>query len=277
MKLTPSVNGSREMKSSPIKPEIHNEDEVYCIKVNDELASKIEIRRYGEVDGGFQRKLRTDVLSKIVRKARLNEAIPPIVLAKCEAGKFRLLDGQHRFEAWKQEHYELWAQVTPMRPQKAVESFCTINSTSRRIQLKHQLNVDPSAYAVKLREISDKYKIPNNAIHGMCTELIQQHDSGRNIRMEPQQWKAIEGILELWTKDKRWEQKSQIYNKYGTLVMVTRLCKNSENHAKMIKMLQELDYSNVGALADRYSGSYSGARVMATYALQSMARKGVLA
>lgn len=250
-----------------------DEEKSYVVKIDDTISSLIEIRRYGEVDGGFQRKLSIEVVNKILKAVRKGETIPPILLAKIE-NKFRLIDGQHRYHAWLAEKYDLWAQVNPMRPMEAVEAFCTINGTARKISLKHQLSVDPSQYAKKVREVSLKFDVEPRVIHAVLTDLVG--GSGRHLTVEIVEWKLLEDFLHLWSNDKRWKSKGSIYDSYGTMLMVIRILKRSKNPLETIKLLKTLDYKKEGSLGIRYGGSSSAARVMANFAVNSLIRKGLI-
>ena len=250
-----------------------NDEKTYCVKMDDRIAEMVEIRRYGEVDGGFQRNLNTDTLNKIIRIANKGEAIPPIVLAKIE-GKYRLLDGQHCFEAWKIGKFELWAQVTPMRPQKAIESFCTINGTVRKLALSHQLNVDPHAYAHKVREFGIRFSITNVLVHAMLQMLTGQ--SGRQLNISELEWKYLEEFLSFWTGDPRWGSIKHIYSRHGTLCMVVGITRKSKNPIEMLKAIQKLDFGVDSPLADRYGATKDGIRRMMRFALDSMVRKSLI-
>lgn len=247
-----------------------------CVRLDDKIAELIEIRRYGEVEGGFQRKLNTEVLSKIIKSARKEECIPPILLAKID-GRYRLLDGQHRFEAWKQEKFELWAQITPMRPPKAVETFCTVNGTARKLQLGHQLAVDPSGYAKKLREVaaSFEYEIEPRIIHATLQEFTGQN-KGRTLVIEDKTWEFIRDMFKVWKNDKRWGTKGSIYSSYGTFIMLSHVMKHSKNPVETLEKLKKLDYSKEGSLGIRYGGSTSAARKMAKFAMTSLMRRGLV-
>jgi hypothetical protein len=251
------------------------EDKPYCVKLDNAISDFIEIRRYGEVDGGFQRKLNPDVLNKIIETAKKGEAIPPIVLAKVEDGRYRLIDGQHRYEAWKRSPFDLFAQVNPMRAQKAVESFCTINGLSRRVSLSHQLNVDPGEYAKRVRETARKFDVEPRVIHNIARSVTGWH-SGRNIDMSSEQWRFVETFITTWSKDPRWKSKRHVYSSLGTMLMAVRICRKSKKSTEIISSLQKLDYAVDSPLGERYASGADGIRRMETFALQSMMRKGLI-
>lgn len=252
----------------------NDEKEVYCVAVDDSLVDLVDTWRYGEKEGGFQRRLNENVLGKIIAAAHRGEAIPPIILAKVDT-RFRLLDGQHRLEAWKQEKFPLFAQINVMRPQKVVESFCTINGSARKVSLIHQLNVDTHAYTQKVRVMAMNFDLEPIAIHTICKQLTGQRQ-GRQLSVGKEQWDFISQFLTAWKGHKKWSDNNSIYAKTGTMAMAMRMCKQAKDPMVMLGLIQNLNFGVDGPLGERYGATEGHVKTMADFCLQSMMRKGML-
>lgn len=240
------------------------------VEVTPELSEQFKIVHLK--DGGFQRALNVSRVDVMVDDIKANGSIvPPIVVARTKEGMI-VVDGQHRLEAYRKAKYRLSALIVDgMTEKEATASFVAINRKARRVSLTHVLNVDPSEYATMVRKLGDKYGASNRQAHyalvgAFGRETYYKHKrTGFEIKRE--HLASVELVLATWSRDKRWDNDSQCFNRCAIIQAVTDIVVKAKNKGAVIKKLLDANYTRQGPLFSKASLSGASQNILRNWFL----------
>ena len=251
--------------------------ETKIVVVDSKLAEQIEIIRFGEDHNGFQRKLSNDRVAKMAAALSNGTVCPPILLGDLR-GRLIMLDGQHRFEAWKKSigAFTLEAKIISLIDMnQAKKLFVDLNSYQKRVGLKLRLSVDPSEYAYRLRSIAKKYQISVTDAQSLMIGILGTWkfyvDSAAAITNS--QWELADRILSCWSKDKRWLKGVNVYSRPGVLRVVADIAVRSRNIEGTLNEIKGLDFSIGSKIARLYGGSSTSQKIMKQIIHEYIAKK----
>lgn len=243
------------------------------VPLTKELADKIDLGDFNRSQSNYR------VRSIAEAFANGSKICPPIIVSKIGKDKYILIDGQHRFEAWKLKPYPLFAMVADeMTHEKAIESFIEINAKSVRVPLKHRMKVDPSPVAKRIREVANRFELAPVSVMRMAVQLVAKPSSrsgsaysSYNVTLDIVG--EAEKIIELWVEDWRWRSDKQVYKHPGVLVMVGFLLRHIKNRKGYIQVLRNhVDFGATKPLAN-FVGTGSGhQKFMIQYVLKRITR-----
>lgn len=253
--------------------------EATVVQITDDLLRRIDVNRYADGKGGFQRKLDAKKVSGVLEIVGAGSTVPPILIAQVDDGALLCIDGQHRLEARRKMDFPLFAQISEMTKREAAREFIIHNSRAAKVTRKHRMTVDPGAYATSVRGLANKF----NADVTQVESVLKGVTSGRARYMKARksEFDLADEVLEHWTKDKRWTDvtpRGGNRNTYATpavLTMVGALSKDRpEKVAQVAKLLRDLDFSGSGTFGRKCGCGNSDQSEMKKYALTFMFRKG---
>lgn len=232
------------------------EREMQLVDVTPELAARVIVARAAE--GGFQRKLDRKRLPEMVEVLGGGAHCPPISIAVVN-GKYLLIDGQHRLEAWRVKAFPLKATVARMASlDEAATAFINLNREQKKVTLQHILTVSGGDYAVRVRRMAAECKVSLAHVHNLMAGITDRKDPLKADVTEAH-WGLAAKVMAAWMRNRRWGNEASVYSNVGVLRLVGHFCGKAKAVESTIKDLQSLDYSKAGPLG-RVEGSSWGAQ-----------------
>ena len=211
------------------------------------LAEMKEVEQWTAAEGGFQRQLSTKQVNEVTQFLLHSPTpvLPPILLAKLKGSTSRrrwCIDGQHRLRGAVQANVSITAVVITVNDlEQARYLFLMYNSKARKVSKKFIGMVSNNNVAAITRALADEY--------GAFYEHIKRLGIGLNAGTTTRYWdevahdaaipdgdlKKMRLILNLWTKDPRWNPSSFPEEKPGEVTRcISRKIVDSNRNAYCI-------------------------------------------
>lgn len=245
--------------------------------VTPELAEKVEVLRLKDDEkNGFQRRLQMERVKRMSHELANGSVCPPILLGNLR-DKLYLLDGQHRFEAWKlNPQFLLEAKVVKLDDMRqAKKYFIELNAHQVRVGLKHRLAVDPSEFAYRLRNIAKEYGLDPTSVNALVHGVMGAWHTSSDLysRVTEEDWKKATNILNVWRNDKRWGKATNIYSKGATLRVVAHIAAQSKDFTSALNEIKTMDFSQGGRLSNVCGASASAQKLMRQLIFDHIAKR----
>lgn len=242
------------------------------VDVTKELANKVEVMRAADTRGGFQRKLDSKRLPEMTRVLGGGAHCPPIAVAVV-GGKWILIDGQHRLEAWKMKAFPLKATVTHMSTvDDAAKAFINLNREQKKVPLQHILSVSNDDYPVRVRRMTEDCKVTLAHIHNLMCGITGRKDPLKADVTEAH-WALAAKVMSVWMKNRRWGNPTSVYSNVGVLRMAGHFAGKTKTPDTVLRDMQSMDYSTGGPLGRVEGSSWSAQAKMQAVFFKYLAEK----
>lgn len=240
------------------------------VAVDEKFSSLIETHR--KTDGGFQRPLQGGRLQEISEHMKNGGFIPPITVANIK-GRYILIDGQHRLEAWRLRHYPLMANVSDFSSEgEAADAFVDINAEAKRVSLLHVLGVSSGEYATTVREMAVKFDVSIRVVHNLIGGILNKQNAIK-MPITIAQWDLARKVLVTWTIQKRWGMPNNVFANAGILRLVGYFTARASNPESMLKDMLTLDYGRQSPLGRMSGTSFNSQKEMRQFVYETIAKK----
>lgn len=244
--------------------------EMKLVAVDERFSTLIETHR--KSDGGFQRQLQGERLQKISEHVKSGGFCPPITVASIK-GRYILIDGQHRLEAWRLRHYTLMANVTEFVSEgEAADAFVDINAEAKRVSLAHVLSVSSGEYATSVREMAEKFDVSIRVVHNLIGGIVNKQNAIK-FPVTVHHWELARKVLAVWTIQKRWGMPNNVFAHAGVLRLVGYFAARASNTESMLKDMLNLDYGRQSHIGRMTGSSFNSQKEMRQFVYESIAKR----